>query len=322
MVIVAFLLVLFLVACGVVFRLASSLKQEAIKAEEFSAVPVVDVLALREDMHARVEVHAPIKIADRGLDDIPWRTPALSEKKEFDDPLKSVEVGGMDKVVQLEIKIDDQKTVYESQIFQLKEDAKQIREKTVEQAKNALDVINKLRESSDRISAENEQLKTQQRSLPDEDGAAHFKAEMAALKSEIFSLKSEISRRDEEKVMFLQEKEAFRADVNRKIQQANESVSAVEIEYKKNLAVLAEDVTALRRENEALLSASDPSSRETEPVSEVRSKMVFLETDNARLKEKNEFLQYELVKVKAQSAGLQRICDNLRKKEEDLVSKC
>lgn len=275
------LLVFIVVAASVViWRMFYSLRQEMIRAEEVSAVPVVALQPVVKEEQAKVEVQTPVKTKGRGLDDIPWRTPSADQKVEpliVSEPVVSIP---KDEIVPVSAMVEDQKVIYEKQIFQLKEEVRTTREKSVEQAKNALDVINKLRESNDRISAENEQLKMKKWQA-DQDETDHLKAENAALRDEVV-------HRD---------------------------------------ALLLEEVAGLRRVNEELKSANDIYMSEKESVGDVRSRMVFLETDNARLREKNEFLQYELTKVKAQSAGLQRVCDNFRKrieeerfcKEEDLT---
>ncbi len=313
MVIAAVLVFILVAMFGILGLIFSSLKQEAVRSQELSAVPVVNVSALAQKVQSKVEVPLPTKTADRGLDDIPWRTPSSTEKKAPGD-VSEISIGAkQDEIDTAKTIIVDEKKLFEDQIFQLKEDVKLTREKAVEQARNALDVINKLRESNDRISAENEQLKAY-KPQSDEGETSHLKAENAALKIEI-------SRHEEERSRLLQDKESLRSDFDRKIQQASESVSSAEIEYKKSLAVLSEDIALLRRANEELMSVHAAPLKETDNVGEVRARISLLETDNARLKEKNEFLQYELTKIKAQSAGLQRVCDNFRKKEEGLQAR-
>ena len=309
MFIVILLAFILIAAFGIIWRMFSSLKQEALRAEELSAVPVSDAGVLMEEAQAKVEVPTPVKTTDRGLDDIPWRTPSLLQEKPLIEPLKKVVVAAQDESALVNVLTEDQKTLYENQIFQLKEEVKLIREKAVDQARNALEVINKMRESNDRISAENEQLKGN-KPLFNADEVSHLKAENAALKNEI-------SRDDEERLKSFQEKEALRFDFDRKMQQANESVLAAENDYKKKLAVLVEDNSSLRRVNDELKAATDGVLREKDNTGEARSRIALLEADNARLKEKNEFFQYELTKVKAQSMGLQRVCDNLRKRTDE-----
>jgi len=305
---IAVLLVLILVsAIGIITRMFYSLKQEAVQAEESLAVPVSNIHVLQEK--SKVEVSSPLKTADRGLEDIPWRTPSSAEKSDVVESVVQKSILQQSSAVVVEALTEDQKVSYENQICQLKEEVKLIREKAVGQAKNALDVINKLRESSDRISAENEQLSKQKPSL-NNDEESHLKAENAALKSEI-------SRHHEEKTLLLKEKEALKAVIDRGVLQTADDVSSAESDYKKKLAVLSDEISSLHRVNEEMKISIEASLVEKENVGESRARIVLLETDNARLKEKNEFLQYELTKAKAQSAGLQRVCDNFRKKAED-----
>jgi hypothetical protein len=309
MVIVAVLVFILVAMFGILGLIFFSLKQESVRSEELFAVPIADASVLVQGVKSRVEVQAPVKTADRGLDDIPWRTPSLVGKNVSVEPLEKISVPKQDEMPLAKALVADDRKAFEDQVFQLKEEVKQTREKAVEQARNALDVISKLRESNDRVSAENEQLKAHKPQLG-EGETSHLKAENAALKSEI-------SRYEEERSKLLQDKELLRSDFDRKIQQAGESVSSAEIEYKKSLSALFEDIESLRRVNEELKASRNITPvKENENVADVRAKISFLETDNARLKEKNEFLQYELTKIKAQSAGLQRVCDNFRKKEE------
>ncbi len=313
MVIAAVLVFILVAMFGILGLISFSLKQESVRSKELSAVPVVNVNVLAQKVQAKVEVPSPIKTADRGLDDIPWRTPSLAEKNVSSDAPEKMIAAKQVEIEPVKAVIIDEKKLFEDQIFQLKEDVRLTREKAVEQARNALDVISKLRESNDRISAENEQLKAY-KPQSDEGEVSHLKAENAALKIEI-------SRHEEERSKLLQDKESLRSDFDRKIQQASESVSFAEIEYKKSLSVLSEDIASLRHVNEELRAVQGAPLKEADNVGEVRARISLLETDNARLKEKNEFLQYELTKIKAQSAGLQRVCDNFRKKEEELQAR-
>ena len=98
-------------------------------------------------------------------------------------------------------------------------------------------------------------------------------------------------------------------------------MALAESSYKKQMAPLYEEVELLRQMNEDLKQTKDLPLQERNVDGEIREKTIFLETDNLRLKEKNEFLQYELTKVKAQASGLQRICDNFRKRAEEEQSR-
>lgn len=183
------------------------------------------------------------------------------------------------------------------EINKLKKEVDSLQEKKDEEEKKLLDIIEQLKQENALLQQENKDLKESAPTKIEDEEIFHLRAEISALRSEV-------SQSHEERDRAIQDKEFLKADFDRKINEAKESLLLAEQEYAKKIASLQEGET-----NNVFSEDSDDASR-----------ISLLEEEKARLIEKNEFLQQELTKSKIQISGLQRICDNLQKqnkKEED-----
>jgi chromosome segregation ATPase len=90
-------------------------------------------------------------------------------------------------------------------------------------------------------------------------------------------------------------------------------MAAVKIQMGEEISRANAMVSELNREKEALLSAP-----KAEPDEALRQQLQEL---NAQLLEKNESLQYELIKARAQSSGLERVSFNYKNQLEDFLKK-
>jgi hypothetical protein len=237
----------------------------------------------------------------------------------------------------------------EETIRQLTEEVKLIREKAVIQAKNAIEVINKLREDNEQLHSDVERLeKTAEKPKADEELLTHLRAENSAFKEQLTSSSREIEElrqklapgesrdsgplgSDQETIQRLEVENAelrFKASTAADSQQAGNNVQE---QYVKDIAILAADLEAARKENERLRTAqtvdAGPLSPEGEPDPErsrhekddLKNRVNELEKLIKGIEDSNRFLQYELTKSRAQAAGLERICENSRKQFAEIA---
>lgn len=227
-----------------------------------------------------------------------------------------------------------------NQIRKLREEIKQIREKAVVQARESIDIIKTLRD-------ENQSLRDQARqiarpvetivSLPAADPIqvklsnelaqrlTMVNDKLAAMETENQRLKAELASAE---VKLAEARQLDRAVID---EQARP-------DYLKQVKSLADEIDFLKRDNATLKASQAVQSEKVsahsfmnaEAVEALREDMAVLHEERTNLerrleelentareeKEKNSILQYELTKSRAQAVGVERICDNARRKFE------
>jgi len=237
----------------------------------------------------------------------------------------------------------------------LKEEVKIIREKAVVQARSALEVINKISDENRFLRADITKLQQDAPVRTDEDLLMHLKAENSAFKTQMdagndrsaklaeeldivrrelglqLSKASEvISRLEEENVRF-KSQECSSAEQER-------VVADIRTEYQKQLEAFQQEINALKQSNEVIklkpadggaaagnaAFTADAFEALKEDVAVLRqersiqsSRIEDFEQSLRDEQEKNDFLRYELTKSRAQSVGIERICENARRQFED-----
>ncbi len=275
---VIFILVLIVLsAVGVLGWLFYSLKKHEVLAVEETAVPIQDIN----------------EVIVSSVNSVHEKAPALKEPepvKPFDMDL-SLADGTLH---EYPVREDN------DLIQRLKEEVKNTREKAVVQSRNAIEVINKLRDENEALRRNIEHL--EKKDLPSGTNAA---------------VAVSIAENEEKLIAFIRS------------------------EYEQQLNVLFQEIEVLKKDNEALRSShsvqaesvSAHSFLNAEAVEALKENMDVLRSDRAKIearieelegdalqsKEKNEFLQYELTKSRAQAIGVERIYDNARKKFEGLA---
>ena len=156
------------------------------------------------------------------------------------------------------------------------------------------------------LTKENESLKSKQAELEQaHQKLIELEGEATSLKTENTNLQNQLESTDA-KVHFLEEE-----------------MAAVKIQMGEEIARANATVSELTREKEALLSAPKVESDEV-----LRQELESLKAEQIQLKQKyeelvktNDLLQYELIKARAQSSGLERVSFNYKNQLEDFFKK-
>jgi len=171
------------------------------------------------------------------------------------------------------------------------------------------------------LTKENEELKSQKVNLEQaQQKLSEMQGETAHLKSENISLQNELETTNA-KVHFLEEEmAAIKIQMGEEISRANAIVT--ELNREKEILLSAppkeEPHEALLQELEALKIERIQLSQKYADLEIAQQKLREL---NAQLTEKNGLLQYELIKARAQSSGLERVSFNYKNQLEDFFKK-
>jgi hypothetical protein len=328
------MLAILLAGVGVFVWLYLSAQKEKVGLEESSAVPITDVSEI-QSAHLPAEA---VQESDAGVN-----KPVIGPVVLSGSPVATME----ERIVPTPEVTDRARS--EDTIRQLNEEIKLIREKAVIQAKNAIEVINKLREDNDQLRSEAERFeKAAEKPKADEELLTHLRAENMAFKEQLTSSSREIEElrqkmtrsespaggqlgSDQETIQRL---EAENAELRLQAATAadtKQSGDAVQEQYLKDIALLAADLEAARKENERLRNVQtvdvtslspegDPDlAQSRREEDDLKNRVNELEKLVKTFEENNRFLQYELTKSRAQAAGLERICENSRKQFAEIA---
>lgn len=176
------------------------------------------------------------------------------------------------------------------------------------------------RQMIETLTQENESLKNQ-------------KAELEEAQQKLTEIQREASKLNIENLNLESQLET----TNAKVRLLEEQMTSVKLQMGEEIARANAAVTEINREKEILLSAPKP-----EPDKALSAEMDTLKSQHAELKqkyddlertyqklrelnvhmaEKNDLLQYELVKARAQSSGLERVSFNYKNQLEDFFKK-
>jgi hypothetical protein len=178
--------------------------------------------------------------------------------------------------------------------------------------------MNKAMEEAARLKLENEAAQQELRRLQQEAAGKVSEESLMHLKAENAALKDQLDIEKKSMAALLTETGAVRAELKAQVIESEEKVARLLQEHRKQLdeaqthsaavspvfvsdavTSLKEDMNCLNEERASLLSRVDEAER-------------LLREEH----EKNEFLQYELTKSRAESAGIERICENARRQFE------
>jgi hypothetical protein len=335
MLMVVLMLGILLAGIGVFVWLWFSVLKEKIVLEENQAVPITDVKGFKT-------AHLPPGVKREG---------AVLETQSVPEPssaqaiaLEPVKDRPVEQRAQVVGDVQEAETVR-----QLNEEIKLIREKAVIQAKNAIEMINKLREENEQLRLDVE--KSEERSnkpIADEDLLTHLRAENIAFKEQLSCATQEAEELRQKLAQAgqggsaqlaggpeaVQRLEAENAELRLKVSsfsQAEPAAGDVHEQCHNQISLLASEIETMRKDNEKLRSAMaakeaaasqeiDPDQGSTErELEELRKRADDLEKLSRSLDENGRYLQYELTKSRAQVAGLERICENSSKQFEEIA---
>ncbi|MBF0571912.1 MAG: hypothetical protein HQL12_08605 [Candidatus Omnitrophica bacterium] len=291
------------VILGVLFFL---LRKEAQK-EQSKAVPVTDLAQLKKELSSQLFEINENKVLDNGTEVIPVFQPKVSIDSISSISQSSLQGQSQDKQPSLE---DD---AYKKRAHELEDELRAISQKADGQSDEAKQLIESL-------TKENESLKSQQADLAQaKQRLTELEGESANLKVENIDLQTQLGSTNA-KVHFLEEEmAAVKIQMGEEISRANAVVSQLNREKESLLSTpkTALDET-LGHELEALRSEHIQLKQKCEDLESARQKLSEL---NIHLKEENDLLQYELIKARAQSSGLERVSFNYKNQLEDFFNK-
>jgi len=269
-------------AFGALGFVVYTLSQEAQK--EKSAVPVTDLKQLKDELSFAVSALSKQDVSAHEDEVIPAFVP--KESVELLSPAlpSTPEVPSEVQPAPLE------DNASKKRVQELEEELRTIKQEAEQQADVTRDMILNL-------SKENQTLKSQQ-GQPEE-----AQQKLAELEGQITNLKAE-----NESLQTLKTQQAETEEVRQKLAELEGQISNLKAENERLQTQLESSnsaVSELQNEKEALLSAPKPGPDEGSLV----------------LKQKCEGLEYELIKARAQSSGLERVSFNYKNQLEDFLKK-
>jgi len=276
---------------GVLFYM---LNKEGQKKEEEKAVPVTDMEQLKKDLSTQLFEPSDGKVVEKDSEIIPVFQPKVSLPTQEAQP-----------------SIEDE--AYKKRAQTLEDELLAISKKAAGQSDEARQLI-------ETLTKENESLKNQKADLEQaHQKLVELQAEASLLKTENASLQTQLESTDA-KVHFLEEEmAAVRIQMGEEISRANAVVS--ELNREKEILLSApkpESEEVLRGELESLKSEQIQLKQKYDDLEKSHLKLSALST---QLAEKNELLEYELIKARAQSSGLERVSFNYKNQLEDFFKK-
>ncbi len=188
---------------------------------------------------------------------------------------------------------------YKQRAQDLEDELKTITQKAEDQSHQAQGMIEDLTKENESLKIQQIKLEEAQRHLSQlQDEASQLKTDNAGLQSQLDLAHAQVKLLQEQMA-------AFQSQMQEEISRANAAV------------------TQIKQEKEALLAAPKP-----DPDGVLRLEIEDLKAANQKLlamvdalKEKNEALQYALIKSRAQSSGLERVSFNYKNQLEDFLKK-
>jgi len=252
------------------------------KEEEKKAVPLTDLNQLKKDLSMGLLEPQKPKAPRLEAEIIPPFEPKVSLPTQ---------------AVQVPIPVEDD--VYKKRAKELEEELRTITLKAEGQSDEAKRLI-------ETLTQENEALKSQRASLEQaQQKLVELQGESSNLKTENANLQTQLET------------------TNAKVGLLEGQMAAIKIQMEEETSRANAAVTELNREKEALLSTPKPEVDQTlhQELEILKSEQIQLKQKIEVLEKSNQELQYELIKARAQSSGLERVSFNYKNQLEDFFKK-
>jgi len=208
--------------------------------------------------------------------------------------------------------LEQQRLVYEDRLRELKEELEAVQVKSNESEGASAGLLDALRSENESLNAKAAELQTALLAARQDAGKIdHLIVENSAFRAQIAEVSAEAARLKESAVRLDQENRQLR-EVSRDAGDTQKLIDQAKEEYQRKLEGVYNQVEEFRAENARLqeqgaaLAEIDGLKRSADELS---GKVRELEMVNAIQAEKNEYLQYELTKSRAQVVGLERVCE-------------
>nr|CAX68905.1 hypothetical protein JG1_0190 [uncultured bacterium] len=340
------LLVILVSALGLIGWLFYSFRKETPVEEVHEAVPITDINEIKKPQQKPIaflgEKNAPQSV----IENVEPAKNAVS----FEPTIEAVaeKTSLVTEKDQSKAADQDEKKASDDEIRQLKEEVKLIREKAVIQARNALEVINKLRDEAEKLRSENIALNEgKNASIGHEDMIVHLKAENAGLKERADQVEEKMRNfesaitRDRESAerqivcanATIEQLRSENATLTQAAQNVGVEIEKVREQYQSQLDSFYNEIEKLKRINNDLQKqTSDSVDHDAVDQSLLHGRINALIAENTDLKasakayelelalarERGSQLQFELTKAHAQAVGFERIYENSRKQLESM----
>ena len=198
-------------------------------------------------------------------------------------------------VQKVEAPVEDD--AYKKRAQELEEELKLISQKAEIQSSAAKHLI-------EALTQENESLKAQQASLEEaQQKLNELQGEASNLKVDNLNLQTQLET------------------TNAKVRLLEEQMTSVKLQMGEEISRANVTVAELNREKEALLSAPKPESDQNlrQELETLKSEQIQLKQKYEDLVKEHQKLEYELVKARAQSSGLERVSFNYKNQLEDFL---
>ena len=210
--------------------------------------------------------------------------------------------------------IEEQRLAYEDRLRELREELKALEAKAQEGEHSSAELVASLQGENQAFKARIAELESSSLKVgQDEAKIDHlivensaFRAQVAEAAAEAARLKDHVARLEKEAKEW-KESSTQAAEAQKLVDQAKEEYQhQFENAYKQ-----LEDLRAQNTKLQELSAASAEAETLKRQVEELSLRVREMETVRAIQMEKNEYLQYELTKSRAQVVGLERICEGL-----------
>jgi chromosome segregation ATPase len=210
--------------------------------------------------------------------------------------------------------IDQQRLVYEDRLREVKEELEAVQVKAQESERASISLLDALRHENEGLKTNVAELQAAALTISRDAGKLdHMIVENSAFRAQIIQISAEVTRLKESAVSLERENRQLK-DASKDVGDTQALIEQAKEEYQRQLEKVYKQVEDLRAEN-ARLQAHAGAALQVDGLKqaadELSGKVRELEMVNAIQAEKNEYLQYELTKSRAQVVGLERACETV-----------
>jgi chromosome segregation ATPase len=216
-------------------------------------------------------------------------------------------VQGDDQVEEVKVQealVDDG---YQDRVNELEEELQQISEKAVAQAQEALGMIDQLKKQNESLEEEKRLFKVEYEAKVKEAGEhiTELRNDNSVLQVQLDNSRQKIVDLEQEMVVIKQQMEV-------ELRRANAQLEEIGKEKDEAVAEAVNyQIAAMKAEYDVLTGVNLDLQKTIQKLKELNDVMTA----------KNDVLQYELIKNRAQASGFERMCENYRMQMEELLAK-
>jgi len=278
------------VVLGFLFYLLSKEGQR----EEASAVPVTDLSEINKELSNQLFEQNNSKVIEKDDEIIPVFQLKVNK------PLEKAQSNQEDEA-------------YKKRAQHLEDELLAISKKADGQSDEAKRLIETLSEENDALKIQKASLELAQEKLNE------VQVEAEKLKTENITLQTQLETTNSRVQYLEQEMTAVKMQMGEEISQANAKIIELSREKETMAAeIKVEPDEALRQEVEALKVEKAQLNQKCDDLAKAQEELT---AQNSQLTERIDSMQYELVKARAQSSGLERISFNYKNQLEDFLNK-